>query len=419
MTVADGFYRNENGELQAESVSIQDIAKRFDTPCYIYSRAMLQENLMAYKEALGKRGSICYAVKANGNLALLSLLARFGAGFDIVSGGELARVLRAGGEASRVVFSGVGKSAQEIRRALLAGIRCFNVESTAELERIEKIASESRTRAPIALRINPDIDPDTHPYISTGLAQSKFGIPLAEAEDIYKRAAQSPSLAVKGVAFHIGSQLLSTRPLREAAERVGEFVAHLQDSGINIAHIDVGGGLGVRYVDEEAPDPRNHVAAVSTPLANLGVELIFEPGRAIVAEAGLLLTRVEYLKENGEREFAVVDAGMNDYLRPALYNAEHIIEPIILRQDGQRSIDVVGPICESADVFATDCQLAVQPGDILAVRCAGAYGFAMASQYNSRPRPAEILVDGSHTHLIRRRETLDDLMRGESVFVGD
>lgn len=419
MSVANGYYRNEDGELQAESVPINDIAKRFDTPCYVYSRAILHDNWLAYKKAIGQRGTLCYAVKANGNLGLLSLLARLGAGFDIVSGGELARVLRAGGDASRVIFSGVGKTTQEIRRALLAGIRCFNVESAAELERIEKIAAENHTRAPVALRINPNIDPETHPYISTGLASSKFGIQLTAAEELYRQAARSSSLEVKGVAFHIGSQLMSTRPLREAAERVGEFVAHLQDDGIRIRHVDVGGGLGVSYVDEQAPDPANHVAAVAAPLSELGVELIFEPGRAIVAQAGILLTRVEYFKENGDREFAVVDAGMNDYLRPALYNAEHIIEPCKLRNEEARSIDVVGPICESADVLATECQLAIESGDILAVLCTGAYGSSMASQYNSRPRPAEVLVDGANTHLIRRRETLDDLMRGESVFVGD
>lgn len=419
MTGANGYYRNEDGELQAESVSLKEIAKRFDTPCYVYSRAILRDNWRAYYEALGQRGTICYAVKANGNLGLLSLLARLGCGFDIVSGGELARVLRAGGDASRVVFSGVGKTTQEIRRALLAGIRCFNVESPAELERIEKVAADSNTRAPVALRINPDIDPQTHPYISTGLATSKFGIDISEAAELYRRAAQSHNLEVRGVAFHIGSQLLSTRPLREAAERVADFVAQLQDSGIKIRHVDVGGGLGVRYVDEEAPNPRNHVAAVSTPFTELGVELIFEPGRAIVAAAGVLLTRVEYLKKNGANEFAVVDAGMNDYLRPALYGAAHLIEPVERRAEEQRSMDVVGPICESADLLATDCQLAVEPGDILAVLSTGAYGSAMASQYNGRPRPAEILVDGTQTHLIRRRETLDDLMRGESVFVGD
>lgn len=419
MSVAKGFYRNDNGELQAESVAITDIAKRFDTPCYVYSRAVLHDNWNAYKEALGRNGSVCYAVKANGNLAILSLLARLGAGFDIVSGGELARVLRAGGDASRVIFSGVGKTTQEIRRALLAGIRCFNVESASELERIDKIAAESRTKAPIALRINPNIDPETHPYIATGLSSSKFGIPLLEASDLYKKAAQSPNLEIKGAAFHIGSQLMSTRPLREAAERTAEFINHLQDDGIRIRHVDVGGGLGVRYVDEEPPDAHSHVAAVSTPLAGLGVELIFEPGRAIVAEAGMLVTRIEYLKQNGAREMAVVDAGMNDYLRPALYAAAHVIEPVRQGDEGLRQMSVVGPICESADIFATDCELAVAAGDLLALRCAGAYGSAMASQYNGRPRPAEVLVDGEQTHLIKRRETLDDLMRGESGFVGD
>ncbi|MBK1733724.1 diaminopimelate decarboxylase [Halorhodospira abdelmalekii] len=419
MSASIGYRRDDEGELWIESVPLRDIAQRFGTPCYVYSRHAIEVRWDAYREALRGRGSLCYAVKANGTLAILSLLAQRGAGFDIVSGGELARVLRAGGDPARIVFSGVGKTVKEIRRALLAGIRCFNVESAAELERIEGIAAESANPAPIALRINPDIDPQTHPYIATGLAQSKFGIALDEAEALYQHAAASPHLTVEGVAFHIGSQLLSVAPLREAAERTAALVRTLHERGITMGHVDVGGGLGVRYVDEEPPDPQNHIAAVAAPLSDLGVELLVEPGRAIVAEAGALLTRVEYLKQSAGRDLVIVDAGMNDYLRPALYDAAHRIEPLITRDDEPiRDREVVGPICESSDLFARHCPLAVAPGDVLAIRCTGAYGAAMASQYNGRPRAPEVLVDGAQAHLIRRRETIDDLMRGESVLVG-
>ncbi len=410
-----GFRYREDNRLWAEEVPLDTLAQRFGTPCYVYARAAVEDRWHRYQQALGGRGRICYAVKANGNLALLGLLARQGAGFDIVSGGELARVLRAGGDAAGVVFSGVGKASAEIRQALAAGIRCLNAESAAELERISAIAAETGQPAPVALRVNPDVNPETHPYIATGLAESKFGIPLEEAEALYQQAHRDPNLQIRGIACHIGSQLMSVAPLAEAAERLADLARRLQAQGIDLAHIDVGGGLGVRYVDEQPPEPDEHVAAVTAPLADLGVEVLLEPGRAIVAEAGVLLTRVEYCKRNGGKAFAVVDAGMNDYLRPALYGAAHAIEPVTPRDGPARTMAVVGPVCESADTLAEAYPLAVAAGDLLAVRGAGAYGASMASQYNARPRPPEVLVDGDRAHLVRRRETIDDLVRGEAL----
>ncbi|MFW6278052.1 MAG: diaminopimelate decarboxylase [Halorhodospira sp.] len=411
-TAATGF-REQDGQLWVEALTLEALAQEFGTPCYVYSRAAIEERWQRYQQALGERGKICYAVKANGNLALLDLLARQGAGFDIVSGGELARVLAAGGRAGSVVFSGVGKGAGEIREALAAGIHCFNVESAAELERIAAIAREQGQSARIALRVNPDVDPETHPYIATGLAQSKFGIPLEEAEALYRKAHADRHLQVRGIACHIGSQLMSVAPLAEAADRVARLARRLQAQGIDLEHVDVGGGLGVRYTDEQPPSPEAHVAAVTEPLAGLGVAVLLEPGRAIVAEAGVLLTRIEYLKRNGEQTFAIVDAGMNDYLRPALYSAAHTIEPTTRRHRAPEPMTVAGPVCESADTFAQSCPLAAEAGDLLAVRSAGAYGAVMASQYNARPRPPEILVDGALPHLVRRREGHDDLMHGE------
>ncbi len=414
-----GFRYREDGRLWAEDVPLETLAQRFGTPCYVYARSAIEDRWHRYQQALGSRGRICYAVKANGNLALLGLLARQGAGFDIVSGGELARVLRAGGDPASVIFSGVGKGTEEIRQALAAGIRCLNAESAAELERISAIAAESGQPAPVALRINPDVNPETHPYIATGLAESKFGIPLEEAEALYQQAHRDPNLAVRGIACHIGSQLMSVAPLAEAAERLADLARRLQEQGIALEHIDVGGGLGVRYVDEQPPEPDEHVAAVTAPLADLGVEILLEPGRAIVAEAGILLTRVEYCKRNGSKAFAVVDAGMNDYLRPALYGAAHAIDPVIRSDGPSRTTAVVGPVCESADTLAEACPLAVAPGALLAVRGAGAYGASMASQYNARPRPPEVIVDGDRAHLVRRRETIDDLVRGEALLPED
>ncbi len=415
MSTSPGFGRDDGGRLWVESLPLDEVAERFGTPCYVYSRAAIESRWQRYRSALGTDGDVCYAVKANGNLALLNLLARHGAGFDIVSGGELERVLRAGGDPARVVFSGVGKGSEEIRRALRAGIRCFNVESAAELERIAGIADAEGRPAPVALRVNPDVNPETHPYIATGLAQSKFGIALEEAEALYQQAAADPRLQVRGIACHIGSQLLSVAPLSEAAGRLAALARRLQGQGIALDHIDAGGGLGVHYVDEQPPSPAEHIEAVTAPLRDLGVAVLVEPGRAIVAEAGVLLTRIEYLKHNGGKEFAIVDAGMNDYLRPALYDAPHTLEAVAPTQAECRPVDVVGPVCESADTFARDYPLPAAPGGVLAIRSAGAYGAVMASQYNARPRPPEVLVDGSRSHLIRRRETLDELMAGEAL----
>ncbi|ABM61974.1 diaminopimelate decarboxylase [Halorhodospira halophila] len=414
MSTPPGFARYAD-RLWAEALPLDELAERFGTPCYVYSRAAIEERWALYRSALGVAGDVCYAVKANGNLALLQLLARHGAGFDIVSGGELERVLHAGGDAARVVFSGVGKGTDEIRRALQAGIRCFNVESAAELERIASVAATENTPAPVALRVNPDVNPETHPYIATGLAQSKFGIALEEAEALYLQAANDPRLEVRGIACHIGSQLLSVAPLTEAAERLAALARRLQEQGISLDHIDAGGGLGVHYIDEQPPTPAEHIEAISAPLRDLGVSVLVEPGRAIVAEAGILLTRIEYLKHNGGKEFAIVDAGMNDYLRPALYDAAHTLEAVTPSEAELRPVDVVGPVCESADTFARDCTLPAAAGGLLAIRSAGAYGAVMASQYNARPRPPEVLVDGTQAHLIRRRETIDELMSGESL----
>ncbi|MCG5532286.1 diaminopimelate decarboxylase [Halorhodospira sp. 9621] len=413
-----GFTRHDD-RLWVESLPLDEVAERYGTPCYVYSRAAIEARWNRYRTALGSDADICYAVKANGNLGLLNLLARHGAGFDIVSGGELERVLRAGGEAARVVFSGVGKGTDEIRRALRAGIRCFNVESAAELERIAGVAEAEGTPAPVALRVNPDVNPETHPYIATGLAQSKFGIALDEAEALYRQAADDPRLQVRGIACHIGSQLLSVAPLTEAAERLAALARRLQEQGIVLDHVDAGGGLGVHYVDERPPSPAEHIEAVTAPLRDLGVAVLVEPGRAIVAEAGVLVTRIEYLKQNGGREFAIVDAGMNDYLRPALYDAAHTVESIAPTSAHCRPVDVVGPVCESADTFARDCPLPAAAGGLLAIRSAGAYGAVMASAYNARPRPPEVLVDGPRSHLIRRRETLDELMTGEASLPED
>lgn len=416
-----GFERREDG-VYAESVALREIADRFGTPAYVYSRRAIESRWKAYREALHGYGTPCYAVKANGNLAVLSLLAQQSASFDIVSLGELSRVLRAGGAASRVTFSGVGKSAHEIRRALLAGIRCLNAESAEELHRIHRIAQEAGTRAPVALRVNPDVDAGTHPHIATGLAESKFGVPLDEAESLLLEAARDlDGISVRGLAFHIGSQLVSVDPIADAAERVAALYGRLKAADLPLEHVDAGGGLGIRYADETPPTPAEHARVVLDAFRDTDAHVYLEPGRAIVGEAGVLLTRVEYLKRSAARRFAVVDAGMNDYLRPALYEAWHAIESVGpdsgVHPDAP-PLDLVGPVCESADCFGEQRPLDVQPGDVLAVYCAGAYGFVMASQYNARPRPPEIMVDGDHAHLVRRRESIEDLMRGESVLPG-
>ena len=396
--------------LALEDVPLTTIAATYGTPCYVYSRTAIEEAFERYRTALPpERAEICYAVKANGNLSILRLLAARGAGFDIVSRGELERVLAAGGEAKRVVFSGVAKGAAEIRRALEVGIGVFNVESAAELTRIAHIAREMGRRAPVALRINPDVDPKTHPYISTGLKRNKFGIPVAEALALYRQAQSMPELDLVGIACHIGSQLLDPSPLLEAAERVKDAVEQLERDGIALRHIDLGGGLGIRYRDETPPDIPAVLRALAERFADRPERLMFEPGRSLVGNAGLLLTRVEYLKHGEEQDFALVDAGMNDLMRPALYDAWHEIVPVVPRSGPVRRYDVVGPVCESSDFLGRGRELALESGDLLAVLSAGAYGMAMSSNYNARPRPAEVLVEGATHRLIRAREPLEAL----------
>jgi diaminopimelate decarboxylase len=412
-------FNYRHGRLFAEEVPVADIAATVGTPCYIYSRATIERHWHAFDRAFGDHPHlVCYAVKANSNLAVLSLLARLGSGFVIVSGGELERVLAAGGDPGKVVFSGVGKRRDELDRALEVGIRCFNVESEAELALLEQVAAERDQRAPISLRINPDVDANTHPYISTGLKQNKFGIAPERALAVYRRAAASPHLEVVGVDCHIGSQLTQVAPFVDALERVLALVARLEGQGIRIHHVDLGGGLGIRYRDEEPPLPADHAAALLEHLRGKPYEILIEPGRAIVGNAGILVTRVELLKQGEDRNFAVVDAAMNDLLRPALYSAWQAIIPVEPRAQGEpRRYDVVGPICETGDFLGKDRELNVEPGDLLAVRSAGAYGFVMSSNYNSRPRAAEVMVDGDRFQVVRWRERLADLYAGESVLL--
>lgn len=414
---ADDFFPVQQGALHVEGVACEALAADFGTPLYVYSRAAIADRYRAYDEAFGDLPHrVCYAVKANSNLAVLQTLAHLGSGFDIVSGGELRRVLRAGGKPERVVFSGVGKTAAEVHEALEAGIGCFNVESVSELQMIDRIAREQGRRAPIALRVNPDVEAGTHPYISTGLRDNKFGIAIEDAPALYVEAAQRPGLRVVGVACHIGSQLLDLAPIEDALDRLLALVERLRADGVTLAHLDIGGGLGVRYADELPPSPAEYVARLRPKLAACGLEVHIEPGRSIAANAGLLLTRVLALKPTEARAFAVVDAAMNDLLRPALYDAWQAIEPVSpRREEAQKQYDVVGPVCESGDFLGKQRALALREGDLLAVRGAGAYGFVMASNYNSRPRPAEVLVDGDQVFLARARETVDDLMRGEHL----
>ncbi|MBE0505207.1 MAG: diaminopimelate decarboxylase [Marinospirillum sp.] len=409
------FFNYRNGQLFAEDLPIQQLAEEFGTPLYVYSRATLERHYRAYAEPLaGQPHLICYAVKANSNLAVLNVLARLGAGFDIVSAGELERVLAAGGDPARVVFSGVGKQAGEIRRALAVGIKCFNVESIPELQRIDCVAEEMGLSAPISIRVNPDVDPKTHPYISTGLKANKFGIGFELAREVYKQAANLQHVQVVGVDCHIGSQITQIEPFLDALDRLLVLIDQLAEDGISIQHLDLGGGLGVCYNDETPPLPSVYVEALRQRLGDRQYELVFEPGRAIAANAGILVTRVEYLKEGQEKHFAIVDAAMNDLLRPALYGAWQAIIPVIPHQDGvQRSWDIVGPVCETGDFLGKDRDLTLKPGDLLAVRSAGAYGFAMASNYNSRNRAAELMVDGQERHLVRQRESYEQQMAGE------
>jgi diaminopimelate decarboxylase len=402
--------RREGGELRMEGVALAGIAAR-----YVYSRAAIESGWRAFDDALaGTDHLVCYAVKANPNLAVLGLLARLGSGFDIVSGGELARVLAAGGRADRVIFSGVGKSEMEMRAALTAGIRCFNVESEPELERLDAVAASMGRRAPVSLRVNPDVDAGTHPYISTGLKGNKFGIPHGRAVAAYERAAGLAHLEVTGIDCHIGSQILDPAPLAEALERVMDLVAAVEARGIRLAHVDVGGGLGIRYRDgETAPDVGAWCRAVAARLAGTGHAIVLEPGRAIVGTAGVLLTRVEYLKTDKEKRFAVVDCSMSELLRPALYEAWHEIVPVTDHGRGPAVYDVVGPVCESSDVLGFDRALALAPGDTLAILCAGAYGMSMSSNYNSRPRPCEVMVDGERAVEVRARESIASLFELE------
>lgn len=408
------------GKLHAEDVALDAIAEQHGTPCYVYSRAALTAAYDDYRAALHAHGragaaTVCYAVKANSNLAVLNVFARLGAGFDIVSGGELARVLAAGGDAGKVVFSGVGKSRDEIRAALAAGIRCFNVESPAELEQLDAVAGSLGKRAPIAFRVNPDVDPKTHPYISTGLKTSKFGVAYADALALYRRARSLANVDVRGIDCHIGSQLLDPAPAAEAAEKVLALVDTLAADGIVLDHIDIGGGMGIRYRDEPALSAADYLEPALKVLDGRKEHVLLEPGRSLVGNAGLLLTRVAVLKHAEERNFAVVDAAMNDLARPALYDAWHDIVAVAPHDGSPTAYDIVGPVCESGDFLGHGRELALRQGDLLAVMSAGAYGMAMSSNYNARPRAAEVMVDGDRVHVVRRREQTAELFALESV----
>ncbi|MCK7548997.1 diaminopimelate decarboxylase [Marinobacter koreensis] len=408
-------FNYRNGELYAEEVPVSRIAEQFGTPAYVYSRATLERHYRAYDEALsGRPHLVCYAVKANSNLAVLNVLARLGAGFDIVSAGELERVLRAGGDPGKVVFSGVGKQEWEMRRALEVGVRCFNVESDTELDRLNRVAGDLGVKAPISLRVNPDVDAGTHPYISTGLKENKFGIDIAEAPAVYARAAGMANLEIHGVDCHIGSQLTSVSPFLDALDRVLVLIDSLAEQGIEIRHLDMGGGLGVTYDQEQPPQPSEYVKALAERLGDRSLELVLEPGRSIAANAGILVTRVEFLKCTEHHNFAIIDAAMNDLIRPALYSAWQSIIPVQPRQDvEEKRWDLVGPVCETGDFLGKNRELRLQAGDLLAVRSAGAYGFVMSSNYNTRNRPPELMVDGDQVHVVRRRETLEDQLAPE------
>jgi len=409
-------FNYRGGELFAEGVALSAIAERFGTPTYVYSRAHIEAQYRSYTDALqGVEHLVCFAVKANSNLGVLNLLARLGAGFDIVSGGELERVLAAGGRADRVVFSGVGKTREDMRRALEVGVHCFNVESTDELERLQVVAAEMDKVAPVSLRVNPDVDAGTHPYISTGLKENKFGIAIADAEAIYVRAAQLPNLDVVGVDCHIGSQLTTVEPFLDALDRLLVLVDRLAECGIHLRHLDLGGGVGVRYRDEQPPLLADYIQAIRERVGERDLALVFEPGRYIVANGGVLLTRVEYLKHTEHKDFAIIDAAMNDLIRPALYQAWMDVSAVKPREGEGRAYDLVGPICETGDFLGKDRVLDLAEGDLLAVRSAGAYGFVMSSNYNTRGRCAEVLVDGDQAFEVRRRETVTELFAGESL----
>lgn len=410
-------FNYRGAELCAEDVGLSALAQRFGTPCYVYSRATLERHWRAFDRAFAQRPHlVCYAVKANSNLAVLNVLAQLGSGFDIVSVGELERVLAAGGDPGKVVFSGVGKREDELRRALEVGIRCFNVEVPDELDRLNRIAGELGRTAAISLRVNPDVDAKTHPYISTGLRENKFGIDMDAALVHYRRASDMPHLRVTGIDCHIGSQLTSLAPFLDALDRVLHLADRLQDEGITIHHLDIGGGLGIRYRDEAPPEPADYADVLSERLGSRDYEILMEPGRAIVGNAGILLTRVEYLKCTGFKNFAIVDAAMNDLVRPSLYQAWQDIVPVQRDEAASaRRYDVVGPVCETGDFLGKDRELSIVEGDLLAVRSSGAYGFCMSSNYNSRPRPAEVMVDGDKATLVREREQVTDLYRNERL----
>jgi len=410
------FFPYRNGTLCAEEVPLPEIARRFGTPCYVYSRAALQSAYREFEQAgAGHDILICYAVKANSNLAVLNVLARLGSGFDVVSGGELARVLAAGGSAARTVFSGVGKNEAEMRTALEAGILCFNVESEEELERLSRLASAAGRVAPVSLRVNPDVDPRTHPYIATGLRENKFGVAYEDAPRLYRKAAALPGLRLTGIDCHIGSQITEIEPFVAALEKILEFADVLDAAGTPLQHIDLGGGLGIRYRDETPPAAKDYLHSLFRHLGDRKLKILLEPGRSIAGNSGLLLTRVEYLKHSAAKNFAVADAAMNDLLRPALYEAWHDVLPVARREGKTQRYDLVGPVCESADFIARDRVLALAAGDLLAIMSAGAYGMSMSSNYNSRPRAAEVMVDAGTAHLIRPREQLDALFASERV----
>ena len=412
------FFQYKNEQLYVEDLPVKQLAEEFGTPLYIYSRATLERHWHAFDSALGKHPHlICYAVKANSNIGILNVMAKLGSGFDIVSQGELERVLAAGGDASKVVFSGVAKSRAEIMRALEVGIRCFNVESVAELHHINQIAGEMEKIAPISLRVNPDVDAHTHPYISTGLKENKFGVSVDEAREVYKLAATLPHVKITGMDCHIGSQLTELQPFLDATDRLIRLMEQLKEDGITLKHLDLGGGLGVTYTDETPPHPSDYATALLNKLKNYeDLEIILEPGRAIAANAGILVAKVQYLKSNESRNFAITDTGMNDMIRPALYEAYMNIIEIDRTLEREKAIyDVVGPVCETSDFLGKQRELAIAEGDYIAQRSAGAYGASMSSNYNSRPRTAEVLVDGDKAHLIRRRESLSELWALESI----
>lgn len=412
-----GYFNYQDGQLFAEEVSVASLAKQFGTPCFIYSKAAIEEQYKAYEKAFnGHPSLICYAVKANSNLAVLNVLSKLGAGFDIVSGGELDRVLAAGGDPQKVIFSGLGKTKDEIISGLEAKIHCFNIESEAELHRINEVAKTQNQVAPISIRVNPDVDAETHPYISTGLKENKFGVPIASALSLYKQAADMTGIHIIGIDAHIGSQLTSIKPFLNSIDCLFVLLDQLKTEGINLSHVDIGGGLGIKYDQEEPPEPSDLINSVREKFADRNLKIVIEPGRSIAANAGIFVTRIEYLKSNNTKSFAIVDGAMNDLIRPALYSAWQDIIPVKRSTNTElKRYDIVGPICESADFLGKDRQLDVKSGDLLAVRSAGAYGFVMSSNYNSRPRAPELMVEGYNTHLVRDRETVSDLYRNEHL----